>query len=154
LAAAEAAAYGGVDCNANPNYFALAWAILDADGVGTGTARIPALSCLGKGRKQASDGGAWSAAIADAAREAAGNLGSGPCWGVVHDQAVVMWTCADGRSRGGRHQTVPDELVPAAWQHSIAAKLLRQIVRIVDDYTEMDDEIARWAKLAQRTRRR
>jgi hypothetical protein len=48
--------------------------ILDAAGVGgrdkvegVGTARIPQFAGLGKGRKQALDGGAWSAAIAEAA---------------------------------------------------------------------------------------
>jgi hypothetical protein len=57
--------------------------ILDAVGVGgplglggDSTARHPAFAALGKGRKQASDGGAWSAAIEAARRGALG-------WGTV-----------------------------------------------------------------------
>ena len=52
----------------------VAWALLDAVGVGgragltgAGTARHPAFASCGKGRKQASDGPAWTAAIAAAA---------------------------------------------------------------------------------------
>lgn len=58
----------GDDCDV------VAWALLDAIGVGgraglTGaaTARHPALRGCGKGRKQATDGAAWTAAIAAAA---------------------------------------------------------------------------------------
>ncbi|MBP9771381.1 MAG: hypothetical protein KBD16_00435 [Candidatus Pacebacteria bacterium] len=43
---------------------------------GAGTSRVPALSILGKGRKQASDGGAWSAAIAEATERVVGVLAS------------------------------------------------------------------------------
>ena len=46
------------------------------DGVsGAGTARIPCFSNLGKGRKQASDGGAWDGAIEGAQRELAEDAG-------------------------------------------------------------------------------
>lgn len=58
----------GDDCDV------VAWSILDAVGVGgtaglggDATARHPALSQCGKGRKQASDGPAWTAAIRAAA---------------------------------------------------------------------------------------
>lgn len=58
----------GDDCDV------VAWSLLDAVGVGghaglggAATARHPALAGCGKGRKQASDGGAWDAAIRAAA---------------------------------------------------------------------------------------
>jgi len=66
----------GDDCDV------VAWALLDAVGIGgraglTGeaTARHPALRGCGKGRKQASDGPAWTAAIAAAAEIRRGGRG-------------------------------------------------------------------------------
>ena len=66
----------GDDCDV------VAWALLDAVGIGgraglTGeaTARHPAFAGCGKGRKQASDGPAWTAAIAAAAEIRRGGRG-------------------------------------------------------------------------------
>lgn len=66
----------GDDCDV------VAWSILDAIGVGgragltgAGTARHPALRGCGKGRKQATDGAAWTAAIAAAAEIRRGGRG-------------------------------------------------------------------------------
>ena len=61
-------------CALGDDWEVVAWALLDAVGIGgraglTGeaTARHPAFANCGKGRKQASDGPAWTAAIAAAA---------------------------------------------------------------------------------------
>jgi hypothetical protein len=81
-AATAAAAWGDLTPGAVSAASASAY-ILDAVGVGgplglggDSTARHPAFAQLGKGRKNASDGGAWSAAIEAARRETLG-------WGAV-----------------------------------------------------------------------
>lgn len=75
---------------------AVALCLLDACGIGgrmrvsgEGTQRVPAFSALGKGRKQASDGGAWSAAIKVARAELALQAVGG---------AAKVWLCPSGEA--------------------------------------------------------
>ena len=114
----------------------LIWAVLAADLVGVGgrdgcqgfgTVRLPVLSGLGKGRKQASDGPAWTAAIAEAAnRVAEGDGGLYPAF-VPHEDALAVHTSAHGMDLT---IPVPLDLVPAAWQRSIAREGLRRAAGI------------------------
>lgn len=88
------------------------------DGVeGIGTARHPAFASCGKGRKQASDGGAWSSAIRVAAHQCGG------CFGIR--------TIADGNSAllyiiEGGSALVDDTIAPMPWVYSILREGLRR----------------------------
>lgn len=115
-----------------------------ADTEGHGTDRIPALAEFGKGRKQASDGGAWSAAIKEAwegLQYERYNLSYGPSGRVVsystrlagwsirpaeegdHDHAVVVV------SPKGEVTPITWEDLPPRWARAMAAHLLREVVR-------------------------
>ena len=87
----------------------MAGAILWADVIGVGgrdgvegaaTTRHPALSGCGKGRKQASDGGAWSAAIHRAALDCAG-------WFRINDNGVLVYSRARRTRRWWMRQPPP-----------------------------------------------
>jgi hypothetical protein len=80
---------------------------------GYGTTRHPAFAACGKGRKHASDGGAWSAAILDVARQPGGTFAVNPA-GVYYISGV------DGGGCCVRH------LLPDDWYLSVAAEGLRR----------------------------
>lgn len=112
----------------------MAGAILWADVIGIGgrdgvegaaTARHPAFTGCGKGRKQAMDGGAWSAAIFKAARMCGGRFR-------VVDVATADGDTVVGRSillyviEDGGDVSVDDTLAPAPWVYSILREGLRR----------------------------
>lgn len=125
---------------------ALAWAILEADEVGIGgpalepgaaTARVPALRGLGKGRKQARDGGAWSAAIERAENELRQILGLYPGF-YPSEEELILFT-EEGRF------AIPEEIIPRSWQISICEDALAGISQ-----KSAAQEAARWAELYNR----
>ena len=105
----------------------MAGAILWADVIGVGgrdgvegaaTTRHPALASCGKGRKQASDGGAWSAAIHRAALDCAG------CFR-INDNGVLVYSRAH-RDAPLNETMVDEATTPVAWVYSILREGLRR----------------------------
>lgn len=105
---------------------ALAWALLASDAYGAGTpgtwgasGRSKPLLCLGKGRRQATDGPAWSAAIASAADHI--NPG-GWLFAAAGGRLVV-------RDLGGRDDVPCDALPPESAEAVCGQELLAAIDR-------------------------
>jgi hypothetical protein len=83
------------------------------DGVaGHGTARLPAFANCGKGRRNATDGPAWSAAIEQAAREVGGHF-------AVNEIGAVVY-----RAPGG--EVLLRDSVPVAWERTVLREGLRR----------------------------
>ncbi len=140
----------------------LAMAIIAADEVGIGggsqfptgaaTSRIPALSGLGKGRKQASDGGAWSAAIESGRDQIAwkANL-VGDFWRTSQEFSMdeqgnllidITSSCPDTGETEEVRIEAPESLIPAEWQFAISANALEQALQRGDEV-----EMAAWARV-------
>lgn len=139
---------------------AMAWAIVAADqaGIGgpamlpdgAGTARIPALTCCGTGRKQARDGGAWDAAIKAAGIEIArllpghaarfivdGGDDETPRLVVRFGERVWVGSCFSQPDTEPRPVDVylPEEgLIPGAWMFSIAAQGMQRALSELESY--------------------
>ena len=89
------------------------------DGVeGAATTRHPAFVSCGKGRKQANDGGAWSAAIHRAA------LGSGGCFR-INSNGVLVYSLSH-RDAPANETMVYEAIMPVAWVCSILREGLRR----------------------------
>jgi hypothetical protein len=135
---------------------AIALAILLADAMGVGgrdgvegaaTLRHPALRSLGSGRKQATDGPAWSAAIAEALARLANEMG--PVSITPHSGVLTLWGGADG---GWVLGLVSDGVVPAEWRRTIIREGLRRAVGLAgwfreDLPVEFAGRAADWAAL-------
>lgn len=125
------------------HWMAAVWAIFEADrlgvggseanpaGLGCGTARHPAFANAGKGRKLATDGGAWDVAIAQAQREVRSLYPAmrGAAWCVeqVDGQFVigVELTIDTGEDDGPEPYSYDvSAVVPDAWARAIAARKL------------------------------
>ena len=156
----------------------VAWALLDAVGVGgraglmgEGTARHPAFAACGKGRKHASDGAAWTAAIASAAEirragrtvlltaeetpEGAHRLcielrGSGPV------STGTVWSSDDIADPGPSDQPwgLARSEAAAPWIAVVAGVVLARITGIAPDLrddvltgVEIEGDAAAWASL-------
>lgn len=86
------------------------------DGVeGTGTSRHPALAGCGKGRKHASDGDAWSAAILQAAVETAGRF-------LVNENGCLVYQL----NRVNAILGIDPAVIRRPWLHAIAREGLRR----------------------------
>jgi len=105
-----------------------AWADLAADAVGVGghdgltgdgTVRVPSLAGLGKGRKQARDGRAWTAAIAQARAALETALGETPTWEVGPEGTLTARSGSTVVSCKG-----PE--IPPAWRMVIARRAIRE----------------------------
>jgi hypothetical protein len=101
------------------------------DGVeGAGTARHPAFADCGKGRKQATDGGAWSAAILEAARKYQGSFR-------VNERGYLTF----------HHSHMVDEIlvdeatVPAPWIYSILREGLRRAAGLRSPHVAWADDM-------------
>ena len=108
--------------------------VLVADGVGVGgtrglegaaTARLPLLQNLGKGRKHASDGGAWSAAIAHAATQLT-QWSDGD--GVIHMGRLVVGPTAVSLDYNTTDQDLGEfgwnDVIPAAWGIALSGNVI------------------------------
>jgi hypothetical protein len=135
---------------------AIALAILLADAMGVGgrdgvegaaTLRHPALRSLGSGRKQATDGPAWSAAIAEALARLANEMG--PVSITPHSGMLTLWGGADG---GWVLGLAPeDATVPAEWRRTIIREGLRRAAGLAGWFRDLPVEFpgsaADWAAL-------
>jgi hypothetical protein len=145
-----------------------AWAALTANGIGTGgdmglggegsrSARMPVLAGLGKGRRQASDGPAWDAAI----KEASWIIGSG-VKKLTHGGKVegyshhsYEWGC-DGKYlcvkdiHTGRLLPVEDYIVPREWQITILKRGILQLEGLLPEEYEITiaegEESTKWGE--------
>ncbi len=88
---------------------------------GTSTLRHPAFAELGKGRKHASDGNAWSAAIKDALCRA--SEGRRVCFCIDYGTLVFIL--------GERRIPIDTRISPAAWRMTIAREGLRRALGLV-----------------------
>lgn len=100
-------------------------AILWADMVGVGgrddvqglsTERHPAFHQCGKGRKQASDGPAWTAAILEAAHLSGGRFS-------INENGLLVFSLLDGSD-----VAICDEIAPPRWRYAILREGLRRSV--------------------------
>lgn len=129
LAAAHAAGHVG------PGAELAALLVLIADMIGVGgdkglglglasTARHPGLAHLGKGRKQANDGDAWSAAVAAAAEQLAGEFPLAALTPVLLTDGWRLRLFGEGERAKDHDVLVGEQLIPAAWMRSIAGRAL------------------------------
>jgi hypothetical protein len=171
--AREAALARGVDVIGEANLWSrmVAIATLEADLFGVGgtdgvsghaTTRIKGLGLLGKGRKQAADGDAWTAAIQAAAsqlrRDVSEELeaGHGAHWSMdcylINGQAVLSIVAWDGiydpEPKVAASIDLDTAQIDIAWQRTIAREGLR-IAAGLDRWTPVDirftGELAAWA---------
>lgn len=121
--------------------------------VGYGPVTAPRARC-GKGRKQASDGGAWSAAILGAARQLGGAFRVNAHGDGRASLAYAIDTVSGGRVEPylRRECSVCDPLVPAAWVYSILREGLRRAAGLRRWHPDVPfvappESLAEWAKL-------
>lgn len=171
-------------CALGDDWEVVAWALLDAIGVGgtaglTGaaTARHPALRGCGKGRKQATDGAAWTAAIAAAAEirragrtvvltaeeTTASRDGVGTHWRLGIElrgngpvDSGTVWSSDDIADPGPEDQPrgLARSVVAAPWIAAIAGVVLARLTGIAPDLradvltgVEIEADAAAWAHL-------
>lgn len=126
VAVAKEAAMAAASEEAAPEWVtAVAWAICTIDAIGVfgryeATVRLAAFRGCGKGRKLATDGDAWTAAIFDAANE-------------LRHSSFAIVPYAGGqlavrrRADGADHFFVfSSELIPGRWVHEVLTRGLRQ----------------------------
>jgi len=129
----------GEDAETKEKDKALAWAVLSADSIGVGgtrdsegrgTVRIPALSELGKGRKQATDGRAWTAAIR--AARLSPDLFTMFCrWEPSSTLNVLGVAYSEPELCGAgvrRWVEVPAGIVPLRWQKAILDRMVQRVI--------------------------
>jgi hypothetical protein len=112
---------------------------------GAGTARHPAFSGLGRGRKHAADGPAWDAAIRSAVDFSPGYFrpGGGGTTSLFFEAGPIL-ICPG------------QEIIPAAWQYTIAREGLRRSVGLDPWFPELagyvmatQDNCADWARVVE-----
>jgi hypothetical protein len=97
---------------------------------GAGTRRHPAFAYLGKGRKNASDGPAWSAAIRAAANNCRGYFAPSYMDGICLAYYVDNWNMLT---------MINSKLVPFEWQLTIAREGLRRAFGLDPWFPDLSD---------------
>lgn len=130
-----------------------AWVLLKVDAIGVGgskgiegasTARHPFLTRLGKGRKQARDGAAWSSAIEAAINRlesilsglGANELELAPAEG---DVGAAFTDAATGK-----REAIPTRFIHPTWAQAVAG---RRISELIPQGADASAEIAAWGEV-------
>ena len=116
-----------------PSPLAILIGIADAIGVGgrdgvsgESTARYPGLEALGKGRKQASDGPAWTEAIRQATYRMMDRIAPGGTWKITADSGEPGMLWITGKGPTGEAAWAVDPPLSPPWQLSLAREGLRR----------------------------
>lgn len=127
--------------------------LLAADLVGVGgtmgvtgeaTARVPAFSGLGTGRKQARDGGAWNAAAEEAmsrllALRSIESEGILVGWDADEEGLSFCYVAEGGKFIDVRMADVDEGILPPMWRKAVAARGLAAVLRAGEGPAAMDD---------------